>query len=148
MTFRTMDGQIEIGHAPEDRNIIYNAFRTPDGTVLVSLDRHDYRTHEDKNGKTYMIDGGTAYLRRSTHLDQEDLTIYDDAPHDVQRDVVTWGTYGKDGKQPYTRKKVKDMSDEHIKAVLSECVPALYIENCMKKELELRDKKVLDKVED
>jgi len=39
-------------------NLIANALRTPDGTVLESKSRHDYKEYIDANGKTYMIDGG------------------------------------------------------------------------------------------
>ena len=34
-------------------NLIANALRTPDGTVLESKSRHDYREYVDANGKTY-----------------------------------------------------------------------------------------------
>lgn len=46
-----------------DKQLIYNAIQTPDGTVLVSYHRHDYKTHLDANGLTYSIDGGTDYIR-------------------------------------------------------------------------------------
>mgnify|MGYP000681112827 CR=1 FL=1 len=32
-------------------NIIRNALRTPDGTVIQSSSRHDYETYIDANGK-------------------------------------------------------------------------------------------------
>lgn len=32
-----------------DKQLIYNAIKTPDGTVLVSYHRHDYKTHLDAN---------------------------------------------------------------------------------------------------
>ena len=80
--------------------LIRNAIQTPDGTILESKHRHDYRSYTDANGKTYMVDGGLEYLRRSIHDDQIDMSLYDDEPHEVQRDVVTWGTYGKNADQP------------------------------------------------
>ena len=40
------------------RELVYNAIQTPDGTILRSRHRHDYVTHKDANGKTYMLDGG------------------------------------------------------------------------------------------
>jgi hypothetical protein len=39
----------------------------------------------------------------------------------ITRENLKWGTYGKDGKQPLTYVSLKDMSDEHIKAVLENC---------------------------
>ena len=52
--------------------IIRNSIKTPDGTEIVSKSRHDFVEHTDKNGKTYAVDGGTAYLRRTG--DYEDCT--------------------------------------------------------------------------
>ena len=38
--------------------LIRSCLETPDGTILQSRSRHDYRQHLDANGKTYMLDGG------------------------------------------------------------------------------------------
>ena len=99
--------------------IIYNAIRTPDGTVLVSRHRHDYKTHIDStNGKEYMVDGGFEYLRRNAQDDYEELSRYDDEPFEVRRQIVAWGTRGKDGLQPLKYVVVAEMETEHIEAVL------------------------------
>ena len=37
--------------------LVYNAIRTPDGTVIESMHRHDYKAYLDKNGKEYMVMG-------------------------------------------------------------------------------------------
>ena len=100
------------------RQLIYNALRTPDGTILESRDRHDYRTHDDVNGKRYMIDGGTAYVRSSANGDEDYLTLYTDDNHSEIRQVFTWGTYGKSGDEPLRLVKLKDMTDNHIQAIL------------------------------
>jgi hypothetical protein len=47
--------------------IVYNAIETPDGTLLVSEHIHDFKTYKDRNGLTYMVDGGKAYQRRNVH---------------------------------------------------------------------------------
>lgn len=103
------------------RKILHNALRTPDGTVLVSRSVHDYKTYTDANGKRYMIDGGNEYVRSSSNGDEEFLTLYSDDPHEELREVLTWGTYGKSGKEPLKRVLIKELSDNHIKAILDNC---------------------------
>ena len=118
--------------------LIYNAIRTPDGTVLESLGRHDYKTHLDENGKTYMLDGGVDYIRTSCHADQVSMALYSDSPHETQRSTLTWGTYGLDGTDDYKRITIAEMTTGHIKAVLEECVPQEALRSCMVQELEDR----------
>lgn len=101
----------------EDRKIILNRIKTPDGTVLTSHHRHDYISHIDANGETYMTDGGTAYIHRSVNIiPAEDLTVYEDAPFEVIRENFYRGGRGKDGKQPLTWTALKDMNDEWLEA--------------------------------
>ena len=103
-----------------EEKIVANRIRTPDGTILESKHRHDYVTYTDANGKEYMVDGGTDYLRRIVHDDApyEELSVYADAPHAVIREVFKWGTRGKDGKQPLKFVVLKDMTTDHIEAIL------------------------------
>ena len=98
--------------------ILYNAIRTPDGTLLVSHHRHDYVAHKDANGKYYAVDGGLEYLRRIGTMDYEELSLTDKDPFSKVRCAVTWGTRGKDGNQPLEYKKVKDLDTAHIRAIL------------------------------
>ena len=86
--------------------ILYNAIRTPDGTLLVSYHRHDYVAHKDANGKYYAVDGGLEYLRRIGTIDYEELSLTDKDDFSKVREVVTWGTRGKDGKQPLEYKRL------------------------------------------
>ena len=58
-----------------DARIIINAIETPDGTVLISAHRHDYRDHTDANGSYYAVDGGHDYLKRSSPGDHTELSI-------------------------------------------------------------------------
>ena len=98
-----------------NKRIIYNAIRTPDGTVLESRHVYDYKTHTDKNGSVYMVDGGLEYLRHSCNTHPaEELSLSLEDGHEVVREVVTWGTYGIDGKTALKYVKLKDMSVEHI----------------------------------
>lgn len=98
--------------------IIHSQLTTPDGTTLVSSHRHDYVSHLDSNGNKYFLDGGTDYIRSSNHGDEQFLTITDEEPHKVIREYLSWGTYGKNGKGPYHRILLKDMTNDHIEAVL------------------------------
>lgn len=121
------------------KNLIYNAIRTPDGTVLESYDVHDFRGRKQADGKEYAVDGGLHYARRLFSDDDfKELSLYDDEPHVVQREVIKWGTYGKCGNQPFSRVAVEDMTTGHIVAVLSDCRPSYVHEVCMWRELEAR----------
>ncbi len=101
------------------KSLVYNAIRTPDGTVLESTFDHDYRTYVDKNGCTYMVDGGLSYLRRNiTEIPCEELSVYSDDPHEIVREVMKWGTSGKSGTEPFRRVALKDMDSDHIQACL------------------------------
>lgn len=104
----------------ETKRIILNQIRTPDGTVLKSMHRHDYVTYTDKNGLEYMVDGGTDYLRRNTHdgAPYEELTIYEDAPFEIIRENYCRGGRGKDGTQPLTWVPMSQMNDNWLAACI------------------------------
>ena len=58
--------------------LVYNAIRTPDGTVLKSSNEHRYRTYTDDNEETYIVDGGLDYLNRSiNNTPAEELSRYE-----------------------------------------------------------------------
>jgi hypothetical protein len=103
-----------------DEKIVANRIRTPDGTILESMHRHDYVTYTDANGKEYMVDGGLDYLRRNVHDDApyEELSVHTDDSHMLIREAFKWGTRGKDGKQPLTYVPLKFLTSEHIDAIL------------------------------
>ena len=122
------------------REILSNKMRTPDGTVLHSVHRHNYVTHTDANGKEYMLDGGWDYVRRSVNGDEKLLTVWSDDSHEVIREVVTWGTYGREGDQLITHVKIADMYDDHLQACLDtqEATMRLALYKVMQDELEYR----------
>jgi hypothetical protein len=100
--------------------IVANRIRTPDGYVLQSYHRHDYKEYVDANGLEYMVDGGTEYLRRTIQDSApfEELSVYNTDPHEVVREAFHWGTRGKDGRQPLTWKPLCALDTDHIEAIL------------------------------
>lgn len=116
-------------YTPDDiklpRQMYASRIRTPDGTILQSFHRHDYKEYQDANGETYMIDGGIDYIRSSINkVPAEYLTVYVDDPFEVKREVPVWGTYGKSGKESLRWVSVAEMEDKHIEALLD---PAMYV---------------------
>jgi hypothetical protein len=126
-------------HKHFHEKILRNAICTPDCTVLESKHRHDYRTHRDEvSGQTYMVDGGLDYLKRSVNsVPADDWSVTSKDDFEVVREVFTWGSYGKDGKQPRTEVKLKDMTIEHIQAILrtQQHIKGSVVEQLFKQEL-------------
>lgn len=102
------------------RTLLVNAIITPDGTRLESLHRHDYNSHLDANGETYSIDGGTDYVRTSVNKEPAKYAfVYTDDPHETIREVFKWGTRGKNGDEPLSFKKLSELTNEHIDAIIA-----------------------------
>lgn len=101
-------------------HIVANRIKTPDGTILESMHRHDYVVYMDANGKEYMVDGGLSYLRRNIHDDAPytDMTVYNTDSHDTIRESFKWGTRGIDGKSPLKWVVLKDLTTDHIHAII------------------------------
>lgn len=122
--------------------LIYNGIKTPDGTIIESTHRHDFVCHTDKNGKRYCVDGGLEYVRRvfDKVADYEELSLYDDEPHDIQRQVLKWGTRGKEGGQPLKFIPIADLSTNHLDTLLHEYPGSIspVFRSCMKKEWDIR----------
>lgn len=118
-----------------------NAMQTPDGTVIESFHVHDYVTHKDANGETYMVDGGMEYLRRSINeIPAKDLSVeMIPGNHKINRQYFRWGTYGVKGDKPLRRIKLMDMSDMHIHAVLETQPLGKETIELFEKEIEYRD---------
>ena len=113
------------------KQLYASRLRTPDGTILQSFYRHDYKEHVDVvSGETYMIDGGIDYIRSSVNTVQPEwMIVYTDDPFEVKREVPVWGTYGKSGKEDFKWVSVAEMEDGHIKALLD---PAMYVRKSIK----------------
>ena len=79
-------------------------------------------------------------LFRSDDAPYIELSVYSDDSHDVIRDVFKWGTRGKDGKQPLTYVPLKNLTTEHIEAILeTQDHIQEYIRNIFLDELEFRN---------
>jgi len=116
---------------------VYNAIQTPDGTILHSAYRHDYKQYVDKNGETYILDGGQYYQRGSVNKEKaKDISVRMSDDISLIREHYTWGTYGKDGSDTLTPILLKDMSNSHIQAVIKDGYVASPI---MKLELQYRE---------
>ena len=99
--------------------ILVNQWMTPDGTILRSRHRHDHVSHADKNGKLYFVDGGTSYFRYS--LQDPPLVFcgcHTNDLHSVIREIFDWGSYGISGGMPLQYIILKDMTEDHICAIL------------------------------
>ena len=105
----------------ENTTIITNRIVTPDGTMIESLYRHDFKCHVDANGHTYCVDGGRDYLKRTWSQDAPQATeasVYSNDSHSKIREYLRWGTRGKDDKNELKYVFLKDMDSCHIQAIL------------------------------
>lgn len=121
----------------DEPTILRNRIRTPDGTILESRHRHDYRTYVDANGLEYMVDGGLSYLRRTVHPDApyEELTLYANEDHEKLRAEVVWGAIVDHNTQYLP---IKQMSKAHINAILDDGYKGPIVE-LMKREVLYRE---------
>ena len=119
-------------------NLIYNAIRTPDGTILESRSVHDFVGHTDTNGKFYAVDGGLEYLKRCGDNDYEELSLTLEDDFSKIRRVVSWGTRGKYGDQPLKKVKIKDLDTDHILSILELTYLQDKFKILLEKELEFR----------
>jgi hypothetical protein len=100
--------------------ILSNAIKTPDGTFLASRHVHDFVTHTDKKTKKlYGVDGGADYLRRIGDTNEcEDLVITSDTKFPEIRNRFHWGSYGKDGSGKHEYRRISELSNSHLDAIL------------------------------
>jgi len=128
--------------------IICNAIMTPDGTYLRSYHRHDYKEHVDKvSGETYMVDGGTAYIRRSINTTPATIMdVYLSDSFEKIRQAFVWKSYGKNGEHiPHgIYLTLHAMDTDHIHAILDtqHQIKGTYVEELMVKELAYRKERL------
>jgi hypothetical protein len=116
------------------KRVLYNAIRTPDGTVIVSTNRHDFVSHTDANGRYYAVDGGSDYSRRVfDQMDYTDISVHDDGEWSTRREYLVWGNnYDKDMNRLLETEwiLIKDLATDHIEAILDGgyCKDEMYLE--------------------
>ncbi len=105
---------------------------------------HDYKSYVDSiTHETYIVDGGTEYLRRSLNgYCAEDLTVYLNDNFELVRKTFVWKSYGKNAEYlPHgIYIALCDMTDEHLCAILETQthIKGTYVEDLMKQELVYR----------
>ena len=121
------------------QDLIYNAIRTPDGTILESRSVHDFVGCTDANGKFYAADGGLEYLKRCGDNDYEELSLTLDDDFSKIRRVISWGTRGKYGDQLLKKTKIKNLDTDHILSILDLHYLGNKFKIILEKELEFRN---------
>lgn len=106
----------------KEANIIYNAIRCPDGTVLESFHRHDYKEYEQGDGRFYSVDGGKEYLSRGFSVqDYEELAVMSDDSIGEIREVFLWTSVLDENSERLpepVQRKLEDLNDGHIIALV------------------------------
>lgn len=104
----------------EDR-VLYRGLQTPDGTIIVSHNRHDFVTHTDKiDGLEYMLDGGLDYAR--TYGRGKIIEVRDTDDYEEVRKFFTRGSRGKKMDEELKWVPLEKMSNEHLKNVIDYCL--------------------------
>lgn len=127
-------------HSESFPNIVLNRIRTPDGTVLTSYHRHDYKEYRDANGHLYAVDGGTSYLRRIDAPGYVELSVDDSAPFEVIRESLHWGSLVGNDPTQHVYKPICELSNAHIKNILNDGYGSQWVRNFLKMELAFRKK--------
>lgn len=122
--------------------LIISRIQTPDGTILMSEHVHDYRTHQDKNGEVYFLDGGREYQRTSVNKEPfKDVSLYLDSDFKEIRKLYKRGTFDKNGARIWI--PICEMSNEHLRNCITYNIDRNFQVDCLAnllymKELEYR----------
>ena len=101
--------------------ILVNALMCPDGTIIQSHHRHDFKVHEMLEEEGFevgfrsSIDGGSDYVRYNNGIP---ITITEDSPFEVIRMFLARGGRGKYGKEPLKYVPLFAMSNGWVEAVI------------------------------
>ena len=134
-----MNEEDRRARSPEvEPRLISLRIQTPDGTVIESNRKHSPVFHNDKNGQRYMVDYDSHWPRIQSDGNHIDLSVYSSSSFEIVRDTFKWGSYGKDGIDKMKFIKLKDLSDDHIKAIIDGGYAGLN-DYLFKMEMEYRD---------
>lgn len=123
------------------KHLIRNEIKTPDGTILTSRHRHDFVSYRDAiTQELYFVDGGHEYIRGSVNkVKAEYLYVYSDGLHEIIREAFEWGSYGKNGDEKLHYIVLKNMAEEHIRAILKTQRLEAHIKKIFEDELKWRE---------
>ena len=102
--------------------LLHNSIQCPDGTILVSKHRYDFKSHTQEDGREYFVDGGLDY-QRIGYSDKEyvDLSVRSDDPHEEIREHFEWVRRMNEQGQMLPKPevvKLKDITDSHLMALV------------------------------
>ena len=101
------------------KKVIQNALETPDGTILISGGRHDFKTYIDTlTGVEYMVDGGYDYIRRNSTIPKEELSLFEEDTFETIREKLLRGGRGINGDEPLTYVRLKDLNPEWLENLI------------------------------
>jgi len=117
--------------------------KTPDGTVLICVNKYDMQMYFDKTTKeVYMIDGGGYYMRSSVNkIPAEDLSITSEDSFEIIREHFTWGRNFDRlmNRLPETEWiLLKDLTTEHIENIIDGDYSRDYVRELFIQEIEYR----------
>lgn len=111
--------------------LIQNAIKVVEtGEIIKSSHKNDFQSfdldgHRPEiffdGGGAYYIDGGNSYFRTNLPKKSKRWVNYcltDETPFEEILEMLVWGTYGIDGKKPLVYKPIKDLSYDHICAIM------------------------------
>ena len=106
--------------------LIQNAVKiTEDGvdTYLPSSHQHHYNLYTFKDGSTYAVDGGNAYVRRgySGNLEDKEIENYNldsSCPFETVCEKLIWGSLGKSGMDKLLYHPFAKLELDHLNSIL------------------------------
>lgn len=122
----------------KERQIVINRIQCDScKDIIISHHTHDYKHCKCEN---VSVDGGTSYLRRGWEdgATYTDMSLYEDDSFEEIRELLTWGSRGKDGTQELQFLSLSKMENNHIEALLNLGYVGDMYKKMFRKELQYR----------